>query len=90
MKDILSDLRMKLPQKAEASFNEIMLQQLGLLKLNETDQKIAEQIVGSLDDDGYLRREVNAIIDDLAFRQNITTNLIACWYKNNLICALEL
>jgi RNA polymerase sigma-54 factor len=66
----LDDSRV-IPHKVEASFNEIMLQQLGLLKLNETDQKIAEQIVGSLDDDGYLRREVNSIIDDLAFRQNI-------------------
>ena len=34
-------------------------------------QKIAEQIVGSIDDDGYLRREISAIADDLAFRQNI-------------------
>ena len=63
-----------IPHRVEASFNEIMLQQLGLLKLDETDQKIAEQIVGSLDDDGYLRREVNSIIDDLAFRQNIDAN----------------
>jgi RNA polymerase sigma-54 factor len=62
------------PHKVEVSFNELMLQQLGLLKLDETEQKIAEQIVGSLDDDGYLRREVNAIIDDLAFRQNIETD----------------
>lgn len=69
----LDDSRV-IPHKVEASFNEIMLQQLGLLKLDETDQKIAEQIVGSLDDDGYLRREVNSIIDDLAFRQNINTN----------------
>ena len=37
-------------------------------------QKIAEQLVGSLDDDGYLRREISAIIDDLAFRQNVDTN----------------
>ncbi len=60
-----------IPVKVEASFNEQMLLQLGLLKLNETEGKIAEQIVGSLDDDGYLRRDVTAIIDDLAFRQNI-------------------
>jgi RNA polymerase sigma-54 factor len=69
----LDDSRV-IPHRVEASFNEIMLQQLGLLKLDETDQKIAEQIVGSLDDDGYLRREVNSIIDDLAFRQNIDAN----------------
>jgi RNA polymerase sigma-54 factor len=61
------------PHKVEASFNEIMLQQLGLLKLNDVEQKIAEQIIGSLEDDGYLRREPVSIVDDLAFRQNIDT-----------------
>ena len=63
-----------IPHKVETSFMEIMLQQLGLLKLSEKQMKIAEQLVGSLDDDGYLRREINAIIDDLAFRQNIDTD----------------
>jgi RNA polymerase sigma-54 factor len=61
------------PHKVEVSFTELMLQQLGLLNLEETQAKIAEQLVGSLDDDGYLRRELSAIIDDLAFRQNIET-----------------
>ena len=63
-----------IPHKVETSFMEIMLQQLGLLKLNEKQTKIAEQLVGSLDDDGYLRRETSAIIDDLAFRQNVDTD----------------
>ncbi|MEO8769771.1 MAG: RNA polymerase factor sigma-54 [Ferruginibacter sp.] len=63
-----------IPHKVETSFNELMLQQLGMLKLNEKEQKIAEQLVGSLDDDGYLRRDIAAIIDDLAFRQNVDTN----------------
>ncbi len=63
-----------IPHKVETSFNEMMLQQLGLLKLSPHQQKIAEQIVGSLDDDGYLRREVSSIIDDLAFRQNVDTD----------------
>ena len=63
-----------IPHKVETSFMEIMLQQLGLLKLNEKQLKIAEQLVGSLDDDGYLRRETSAIIDDLAFRQNVDTD----------------
>ncbi len=63
-----------IPHKVETSFNEMMLQQLGMLKLNEKQQKIAEQIVGSLDDDGYLRREISSIIDDLAFRQNVDTD----------------
>ncbi|MBL7757146.1 MAG: RNA polymerase sigma-54 factor, partial [Chitinophagaceae bacterium] len=62
----------QVPFKTEASFYETLLNQLGLLKLDEKQQKIAEQIVGSIDEDGYLRRETSAIVDDLAFRQNIT------------------
>ena len=62
----------QLPFKAETSFYELMTTQLGLLKLEDKEQAIAEQIVGSLDEDGYLRRETSAIVDDLAFRQNIS------------------
>ena len=62
----------QLPYKAETSFYELMTTQLGLLRLEEKEQAIAEQIVGSLDEDGYLRRETSAIVDDLAFRQNIS------------------
>lgn len=61
----------QLPFKTETSFYELLQDQLGLLKLDEKEQKIAEQIVGSIDEDGYLRRETTAIVDDLAFRQNI-------------------
>jgi len=62
-----------LPHKVETGFNELMLEQLGMLNLNEHQHKIAEQIIGNLDDDGYLRRDISAITDDLAFRQNIQT-----------------
>jgi RNA polymerase sigma-54 factor len=61
----------ELPYKTETSFYELLLNQLGLLNLGEREQAIAEQIVGSIDEDGYLRRETSAIVDDLAFRQNI-------------------
>jgi RNA polymerase sigma-54 factor len=63
-----------IPHKVETSFIELMLQQLGMLKLDDHQRKVAEQMVGSLDDDGYMRRDLNSIIDDLAFRQNIETN----------------
>ncbi|HMR91193.1 MAG TPA: RNA polymerase factor sigma-54, partial [Chitinophagaceae bacterium] len=66
------DEQKQIPFKTEASFYETLLTQLGLLKLDDTQQKIAEQIVGSIDEDGYLRRETSAIVDDLAFRQNIS------------------
>ena len=65
------DDKKQLPFKTETSFYQMLLDQLGLLKLNEKEQKIYEQIVGSIDEDGYLRRETSAIVDDLAFRQNI-------------------
>src|SRR5882757_5285368 len=60
--------------KLETSFYELLLDQLGMLKLDDRSRKIAEQIVGSIDDDGYLRRETASIVDDLAFRQNIETS----------------
>ena len=66
------DEQKQIPFKTETSFYEMLLHQLGLLKLDEKEQSIAEQIVGSIDEDGYLRRETSAIVDDLAFRQNIS------------------
>jgi len=66
------DEKRQLPFKTETSFYELLLDQLGLLNLDEREHRIAEQIVGSIDEDGYLRRETAAIVDDLAFRQNIS------------------
>ena len=63
-----------IPHKVETSFYEVLLDQLGLLNLDDRQKRIAEQIVGSIDEDGYLRRETTAIVDDLAFRQNIDSD----------------
>ena len=62
-----------IPIKVERGFNELMMEQLGMLTIDEHQKKVALQIIGNLDDDGYLRREFSAIVDDLAFRQNIST-----------------
>lgn len=62
------------PARVETNFHDHVLDQLGMLELDERNHKIAEQIIGSLDEDGYLRREVASIVDDLAFGQNIDTN----------------
>lgn len=66
-----ADDKKTLPFKIESSFHDVLLDQLGLLSLDEKNFKIAEQVVGSLDDDGYLRRELSSMVDDLAFRQNV-------------------
>jgi len=63
--------RKTVPIRTESSFYEHLLNQVGMLKLESREQKIASHIVGSIDEDGYLRRETSAIVDDLAFRQNI-------------------
>jgi len=56
-----------------ASFGERLMEQVtGLLK-NETEEQLVEQIIGTLDDDGYLRRPLSAIKNDLLFTQNIRT-----------------
>lgn len=62
-----------IPIPVESTFHEYLESQLGLVKLNEHEKQLAKQIIGSIDDDGYLRREPIAIVDDLAFSQNVTT-----------------
>lgn len=59
------------PLSQGKSFHEYVTQQLGLRKLNENQNAVAQTIIGNLDEAGYLRREVLSIMDDLAFSQNI-------------------
>lgn len=62
-----------LPVAVEDTFHEYLEQQLGMLDFKEERERtIARQIVGSIDDDGYLRRENDAILDDLVFSQNVS------------------
>lgn len=56
------------------SFRESLLSQLGMQHLDEADYKIAEYIIGNIDDNGYLRRDAENIVDDLAFGAGITTS----------------
>lgn len=63
-----------IPHPSTISLHEMLVDQLRLLNLNSKETIIAEQIIGSIDDDGYLRRDTNSIVDDLAFKQNIDTN----------------
>lgn len=62
----------ELPLAIENSLQEYLLQQVNLLNLkSEREQAIANQIIGSIDDDGYLRRDVSAIADDILFSYGI-------------------
>jgi RNA polymerase sigma-54 factor len=51
------------------------MDQVGFLKLDETQTIIAQQLVGSIENDGYIRRDLEAIVNDLAFGQNIMTDI---------------
>lgn len=58
----------------EVDFHQNLLDQLNMLDLSEHEILIAEQVIGSINDDGYLSRAVSAIVDDLAFSRNVITN----------------
>ena len=62
------------PYAAGISFNQYLLSQLNTSYLNEEEWKIAEFLVGSVDESGYIRRPISDIIDDLAFTQNVITD----------------
>jgi len=62
-----------IPLSGEQTFQERLQQQLHLLALSDQEFIIADTIIGNLDESGYLKREVDAIVDDLAFSQNIST-----------------
>jgi RNA polymerase sigma-54 factor len=62
-----------IPLSGEQSFQERLTEQLHLLYLDDEQFLIADTIIGNLDESGYLKREIEAIVDDLAFSANITT-----------------
>ena len=55
------------------SLYEYLMEQIHLVNIEDDDLKIAEYIIGNLDNDGYLRREIKSLVDDLAFSQGIYT-----------------
>lgn len=63
----------EIPFAQSRSFQDLLKSQLDLCVLSDHEHKIAENIIGNLDDTGYLQRELSAMIDDLAFSQNIET-----------------
>ncbi|MEX8547050.1 MAG: RNA polymerase factor sigma-54 [Mucilaginibacter sp.] len=61
----------EMPIAIQSSFFDKLQNQLDLLPLSDKDFRVCQQIIGSLDDDGYLRRPIMSITDDLAFSQNV-------------------
>ncbi len=65
------DERKEIPIAIQSSFFESLQTQLDLVPLSDKDFRIGQQLIGSLDDDGYLRRPIGSLVDDLAFSQNV-------------------
>ncbi|WP_035653262.1 MULTISPECIES: RNA polymerase factor sigma-54 [unclassified Flavobacterium] len=62
------------PFAAPISFHQDLINQLNTFILNDEEREIAEFLVGSIDDMGYIRRSISDIVDDMAFTQGIYTD----------------
>ena len=60
-----------IPYAAGVSFNQYLMNQLNTIELDDEEWAIAEFLVGSIDESGYIRRTIPDIMDDLAFTQNV-------------------
>ncbi|NLN30562.1 MAG: RNA polymerase factor sigma-54 [Bacteroidales bacterium] len=67
--------RTEIPFSGGSSFHEYLESQYGLRDQTEKQQALGEFIIGNIDEDGYLRRDLENIVDDLAFLQNINTTV---------------
>ncbi|MDG5490781.1 RNA polymerase factor sigma-54 [Psychroserpens sp. SPM9] len=67
------DEEKNVPYAAGTSFTQHLRNQLNTFRLNDEEREIAEFLVGSVDESGYIRRSLSDIMDDLAFTQNVFT-----------------
>jgi len=74
----------EIPFISGVTFQELLLQQLGLRDIDSKQRIIGEYIIGNMDDSGYLQRDVNSMADDLVFTQNISAT------RNEILAVLKL
>lgn len=68
------DEEKSVPYASGISFNQYLINQLNTVYLSDEEWTVAEFLVGSVDESGYIRRPISDIIDDLAFTQNVYTD----------------
>lgn len=64
----------EIPFSAGVSFQEYLVDQIGLRNLSANEQSLARYIIGNINEDGYLMRDLESMVDDLAFSMNIETS----------------
>jgi RNA polymerase sigma-54 factor len=70
----IDDDEKAMPLAVQTTFHQNLLNQLDTFLLSENEREIIEFLVGSIDDDGYLRRSIQDIVDDMAFTQGVYTD----------------
>ncbi len=65
------DKYIDIPFSVGTTFHEFLSEQLRMISLTDEEKQLAEYILGNIDDDGYLRRDLLSISDDLAFNMNL-------------------
>jgi RNA polymerase sigma-54 factor len=68
------DRKEDIPFSAGITFHEYLIDQLHLRNLTEKEEQLAEYIIGNIDEEGYLRREVEAMVDDIVFQIGINVS----------------
>lgn len=66
--------RKEIPVSVGPGFHDVLEEQLGLRDLSDHEYRIGLYLIGCIDEDGYLRRDLDSIVDDIAFSQNINTD----------------
>ena len=72
--DYSSEEQKEMPLASQSSFQEYLIEQARATFFNEEELQLAFHLINSIEEDGYLRRELRSIVNDLAFNENIQTN----------------
>lgn len=68
------DKKEDIPFSIGTTFHEYLIEQLGLQHITEKERQLAEYVIGNIDDDGYLRRTVESMVDDIVFNAGVQTS----------------
>ena len=85
----IDDEEKTIPYAAGTSFTQSLVNQLNTYRLDDEERDIAEFLVGSVDESGYIRRSIPDIMDDLAFTQNVYTTEDKIEYVLKLVHQLD-
>lgn len=62
-----------IPFSVGMTFHEFLVDQIGLLQLSDKERLLTEYVIGNIDDEGYLRRSAEAMVDDIVFQAGVQT-----------------